>query len=442
MIAEAFSRVFIILLSLFLSGCSADGIEEQSKEEHSAPLYQWGATTGQTIVLWGNKNDLDRPFMRKAFERYEALTGNKLDIKEFTHTELEKKLHEGFSDTQAELPDVFLFPNGTTLLGMDPDKNFHDFTNAPWVDDLTDNALTQTISNGKVVGLPHWEAAIAGILYNKKIFKNLGLKQPRNEDEFFEICQTLLNHGITPMYLPFTEPTMLLYQFPMSGILKDTSLLDDLNDGKINYSDIKAMEKIVDWYRRMAHSGYFGSNYLADDWDGMDKAMKSGKYAMMLCWDTWLYSDFTGDPDEFGIMPAFVGAPYDGAYEGPNLMLLIVNEHSPKKDAAIDFITFMADPYNYNAAFADFHTAPVFRKQTGSLTTPQYDEQARYIEQHLYDSVARRLIRGFSQSDAAFIERRMRDPAYSVSDCLQDMDAARIARLIKLDPRYANVDTP
>lgn len=426
---RALLRLLLPVLLVFLPCACADDDsgDDVTVEEFGEPQYNWNKSGGSILTLWGNKNDLDRPFMKRAFERYSRITGNRLRIVEFTHRELEKKLLDGFAG-KGPLPDVFLFPGGSALLAMNPDKNFHDFTKAPWVDDLTDTALSQTISNGRVVGLPHWEASIAGIIYNKKLFEKYRIRPPRNLVEFYAVCDELLAHGIIPLYLPFTEPTMLLYQFPLSSMLQDSSLLDNLNNGDITYSDIPAMKNVVRWYRQMAEKGYLGPDYQKQGWDGMDEAMKSGKYAMMLCWDTWLYSDFSGHAEDFAIMPAFVGTPMEGAYEGPNLMLLIVNENSPQKNEAINFITFLADPWNYNAAFAGFHTAPVFKKQIGSLTTPQYDASARNIDRLLNESLARPLIHGFGQGDAVYIERHMLDPSYTVEDCLRDMDAARIER--------------
>lgn len=432
---------FFALAVLVLLVCipNTRGIPSKMTEAFPVPVYQWGRVRGQTLVLWGNRDDLKRPYLCKALERYREKTGNTVRIVALSHSELRKKLQAAFGgdggDGGTEQPDLLLSFGGVNIEPLDPDRHFYDFSAAPWVDDLTDTALNQTIFNGKVIGLPYWEASVSGILYNKDLFTRYGIDVPRTQQAFLEACEKLLRNGITPIYLPFAEPTMLLYQFPMDSLLKDHRVLNALNNGTLNYSDLPGMGRIVDWYRMMADKGYFGSDYTRNGWDGMDPAMRGGRYAMMICWDTWLYTDFTGDPSRFGIMPAFMGVIEWGSFEGPNLALLMANKHSPRLTAAIDFVTFLADPYNYNVTLAGLYTAPVFKNQIGSISTPQYIENQREIEKLYCDSTAWTRIRGFSQADATYIQRHMRDPAYTTKTCLQDMDASRLRKARQGTPR-------
>lgn len=421
----------LLTATFILPGCVGTPKRETRAQQvdFEQPQYHWGDSSGQTIVIWGDENELDRPYMKKAFERYQKLTGNVIRLVGLTKQEIEQRVPKVFSSDAIDKPDVLLSYGGNNIAQLHPDENFYDFTNAPWVDDLTGTAINQTIYNGKVIGLPHWEASISGTLYNEEIFQKYGLTVPRTQTEFLAVCEKLRENGVTPLYLPYKAITMLLYQFPMDSIIRDAETLASLNSGTLSYSGIPEMKKVVEWYKMMSGSGYFGNDYTGNSWAGMNEAMKSGKYAMMICWDTWLYTDFDGDASKFGLMPAFMGIPETGSFGGPNLALLIVNKKSSKLDAALNFINFMADPYNYNVAFEGIYTAPVFKNQVGSIATPQYIEAERLIDKHFYDSAAWLRLKGFAQMDATYIQRHMQEETYSAEDCLRDMDAARKARM-------------
>lgn len=130
------------------------------------------------------------------------------------------------------------------------------------------------------------------------------------------------------------------------------------------------------------------------------------------------------------LCPAFIGVPEHGTFEGPNLALFTVNKHSSKLTAAVDFVTFLADPYNYNKAFEGIYTAPVFKNQTASISTPQYMQAERLIDRNYHDSAAWLRIRGFSQTDALCIQEYMVSGRnITPEQCLEKMDRLRRQRI-------------
>lgn len=415
---------------LALAGCKGQTEEtEESQIGFSSPQYDWDKRYEEPLVLWGIIPDLDRSYVTRAFDRYRDLTGNELEVVLIPQNEFEEKMDLAFLK-DGEKPDIVFSYGGTNIEQYNPDENFYDFTEEPWVEDLTDTSINQTIYNGRVIGLPHWEASVSGTIYNKKIFEKYNLQVPKTQKEFMAVCEILNVHGVTPLYMPCKEITMLLYQFPLDTVVQDADILRRLNDGSLSYAEIPQMEQIVNWYKTMADKGYLGESYQTHDWGGMEEAMRSGRYAMLLCWDTWLYTDFKGNPEDFGLMPAFMGVPEEGTFEGPNLGLFMVNQKSSKLESALNFITFLADPYNYNVAFDGIYTAPVFKNQVKSVSTPQYQEAERLIERNFRDSTAWLRIRGFSQMDASAILEYM-DPNSNetAKECLRKMDLLRNERI-------------
>lgn len=420
----------LTVMAVSMTGCGQNqSYEVTAVNTFTEPQYAWVSGAGETLTVWGTYPDLERSYITKAFNRYEELTGNHLNVVQMPKEEYARKMLAAF-DGGGEKPDIILSYGGTSIEAYHPDENFYDFSDAPWVEDLTDTSINQTVYNGWITGLPHWEASVSGTLYNKEIFEKHHLNVPKTQEEFMNLCETLLDKGITPMYLAGKEITMLLYQFPLDCVVEDSAVLEGLNDGSLGYPDIPEMEKIAEWCRTMAERGYFGESYREDDWAGMSHALDSGEYAMMLCWDTWLYTDFEGDPERFGLMPAFLGVPDAGTFEGPNLGLFMVNRHTDKLDEALNFITFLADPYNYNVAFAGVYTAPVFKNQVASISTPQYMEAERLIDRNYRDSTAVLRIRGFSQMDAGCILDYMDGTgAVTAGECLQEMEQMRRNRM-------------
>lgn len=418
-----------ILLSLLITGCR-HFMPEEKKDIFTEPQYEWGNISGKSLIIWGIAPDLDRDYIKKACQRYEDLTHNTIEIIQYDKDKINEQMTKALNG-EIEMPDIFVSYGGTNIDAFNPIDNFYDFSDASWVNDLTNTSINQTVYNGKIIGLPLWEASISGTIYNKDIFDKYNIEVPKTQQEFMNVCETLLQQGITPLYLPAKEISMLLYQFPLDTLVENSDILKKLNTNEIGYQDIEGFENIISWYKTMGDKGYFGNDYMNNNWNGMSPALESEKYAMLLGWDTWLYSDYKGDASKFGLMPAFMGTPEQGTFEGPNLNLFMVNKKSKEIDLALDFITFLADPYNYNVIFEGISTAPVFKNQVNSISTPQYLENERLIEKNYHNSVAWLRIKGFSQMDASCILEYMQsNHSISIENCLEKMNELRKARMI------------
>ena len=249
--------------------------------------------------------------MQRIFKLYEEKTGNTLDLQGIESSNFETVCQLKFQT--GDIPDLFLHQGGYSLDAYDPEKNFYDFSNTDWVSDVVDSVLPSTMRNGKVYGLPYWEASWSGLLYNKTLFKNLGLEVPTTQEEFDVVCDALLAKGVTPIFLAAKESWPILYQYGMDPIFKDGDLLNNLNTNQTTYAQIPQMRSMLEWFQTAAQKGYFGKTYATDTWDYINEVLGEGEAAMVFCWDTWLYSDYDNDSytykiEDFGLMPAFMMA--------------------------------------------------------------------------------------------------------------------------------------
>ena len=68
-------------------------------------------------------------------------------------------------------------------------------------DKLLDAAIEQGSYNGHVYAIPYLNVSLAGIFYNKDMFKQYGLEEPKTLADLENICATLKENGITLLHL-------------------------------------------------------------------------------------------------------------------------------------------------------------------------------------------------------------------------------------------------
>ncbi len=83
-----------------------------------------------------------------------------------------------------EMPEIFQYNSGSLMRNINPERNLVDLSGESWASNLTDAFRTAVTMDGRVYGGPWGSGSGGGIMYNTKLYAELGLSVPKNWDEF------------------------------------------------------------------------------------------------------------------------------------------------------------------------------------------------------------------------------------------------------------------
>jgi raffinose/stachyose/melibiose transport system substrate-binding protein len=101
--------------------------------------------------------------------------------------------------------DVFFYNSGSLFQALAPEKNLVDLTNQPFVANTDPGFKTVVTSNNKVYGAPAGTAMGGAILYNKKVYADLGLTVPKTWDDFIANSQKIKAAGKIPIIQTYKD---------------------------------------------------------------------------------------------------------------------------------------------------------------------------------------------------------------------------------------------
>lgn len=422
-----------VLSAMLLGGCGGESKVPLDTSNDQTDIQKENPGDGVTLTLYGNADDLAKPYMQKIISMWEKESGNTIDQQGLDTDNAETIALTKF--TTGDIPDLYIHFGNSNLKNFNPLENFVDWTDADWVSDIQDSILPQATYEETIVGLPYWEASNSGCFYNKEIFEELGIKQPKTQDEFDTACDILIENGIQPIYLAAADAWPVLYQYALDPVLEEhPEYIEKLNAGEMKYADIPEFVNMCKWFQSAAEKGYFGKNFASDTWDYTSEVLGTGEAAMLFGWDTWFDTDYDSESydyigKDFGIMPVFMGTTDKGTYEGGNVNLMLVNKNSKNVEVAKEFINFMAEPVNYNEAFDGVSTAAVFKQQTTNINSSQYEENKESVDSLIRASSAQSKIIGYSQNEGGKALLQLMSGDISVDECIKLIDDDRIATL-------------
>ena len=239
-------------------------------------------------------------------------------------------------------------------------NNIRTYNDAGYLYDLSNEPLANVIYNdvkstvsidGKLMAVPI-ESQAWGVLYNKAIFAECGLKAPDTLSDLKRICETLKTKGHTPFMLAFQEQwvpqlmTGLTLGDIVSGKLPDW--LERMYKNEGSYNEVREIFDVIDLI--MAN----GTNRAMEEGSEAGAADFAMGKAVMFVQGTWAANTImTTNPDmQLGVFALPIN-------EDPNCTrvnlststTLAVHPNSNELDIALKFANYVLDEKDSSALF-------------------------------------------------------------------------------------------
>jgi raffinose/stachyose/melibiose transport system substrate-binding protein len=142
------------------------------------------------------------------------------------------------------MDDVFLYNTGSLFQALHPDQTLQPLTDQPWVKEITSD-FKKTVSTPKgVYGAPNGSTFDGGIMYNKKVYAQLGLTVPTTWDQFISNSEKIKAAGIIPVLASYgdtwTSQLFVLADFANVSA-QDSNWADDYTNNKAKYVNPPAL---------------------------------------------------------------------------------------------------------------------------------------------------------------------------------------------------------
>ncbi|MCB0168564.1 MAG: extracellular solute-binding protein [Anaerolineae bacterium] len=355
--------VMFLVFSMMLAACGAqpqqtqapaEEPQEEAAQEQAAEPAEAEAVSEEPITLTYLVDDGETDLLlAHAFaDGYMALHPN-------VTIEIENRPGGGDGDNivktrlaTGEMTDVFFYNAGSLLQALQPAQTLVDLTNEPYMDTI-DDAFKQTVEQGgKIYGVPNQSAMGGGILYNKKVYEDLGLSIPTTWEEFAANNDKIKEAGIAPVIATFGD-TWTSQLFVLADYYNvqaaDPNFAAEYTANEAKYATTPAAMAGFEHIQEGFEKGWYQEDYATTTYEQGMKLLADGEGAHFPMLSFALPSIATNFPEKIDDIGFFAQPGSSADQNGATIWMLSANyipqtTTGEKLAVAKDFLAYTVSP--------------------------------------------------------------------------------------------------
>jgi raffinose/stachyose/melibiose transport system substrate-binding protein len=288
-----------------------------------------------------------------------------------------------------DMTDIFWYNSGSLLQALHPADTLVDLSKEPFIANIVESFLPTVSQNGQIFGVPSQTAMGGGILYNKKIFSQLGLSVPKTWAEFEANNEKLKTAGIPPVIATYGD-TWTSQLFVLADYYNveqaDPTFAADYTGNKAKYASIPAAMAGFTYLRESFDKGWYQKDFATTKFEQGLKLLADGKGAQYPMLTFALGTIATNSPTEVNDIGFFAVPGTDAAKNGATIWMpaaTYIPKTTKNLDVAKDFLGFIASTAGVdalNAAVAPTGPYVIKGAKLPDSVLPAVKDVAAYID--------------------------------------------------------------
>lgn len=290
-----------------------------------------------------------------------------------------------------EMTDIFFYNAGSLLQALHPADTLVDLSGQSFMENVVESFIPTVTQNGGVYGVPTGTAMGGGILYNKKIYADLGLSVPATWAEFEANNEKIKAAGIAPVIATYDGTSTWTSQL---FVLADYYNLEqahptfaaDYTANKAKYATIPEAMAGFGYLQEAFDKGWYQKDYATTTFEQGLKLLADGKgahYPMLM----FALSTIAANSPEAANDIGFFGVPGTDASKAGATIWMPAGTYIPKTsehiDEAMNFLAFIASTEGTDAITAKAAPAGPYLIKGATLpddVLPAVKDLAAYVD--------------------------------------------------------------